>query len=223
MPKAWDSIAEDSKDYQVTDFQKAGYQLVCAQILYESNSHQRVAYRLIREYQTQFREAVALFGLDLFVDDMYRYCAAIPRAQHRVALPLDDTLLVLVLRKLYHEQASKGALTDEGSAVVSIEELHSAYNATTHKELPSTRRDLGALLDQMKRFGIAKEAKETESADQPFDVEILPGITRVVNEDTLMKLSAHYESATHLEKLRQSRTQQSVDGTSAEGSGHEAT
>ena len=203
MPRSWTSLAESSDLYEEQDFESAAYQLMAAQVLYEFENTQRVAYALITRYRNEFREAFRLFGLDLIFDDAARYVAAVPdRGNRRAVLPLAETQLVLVLRKLYHEQAGRGALEEGALAIVTIDELRAAFLAATRRELPATAREIAALIDQMQRFGIAKQAQCEDEGVQPFDVAILPGIQTLVNEATLMKLSEHYAAAASLASIR---------------------
>ena len=215
MPRNWSALAERSDLYEEADFQSAAYELVCAQILYETDASQRRAYRLISDYRPEFKEAMALFGLNLVFDDALRFVAAIPERGRKVVLTLQESQLVLVLRKLYHEQATRGVLEEGGLAIVTIDELRAAFTAATGRELPSTIRDLGALIDQMQRFGLAKQVRSEDSV-QPFDIMILPGITALVNEAALMKLAGHYEAAAALESVRKT-ADVPTDGSSAQG------
>jgi hypothetical protein len=205
MPRNWSAIAEGSQMYEEQDFKSAGYQLMSAQVLYAREQSQRLAYHLIARHRNDFKEAFLLFGMDLVFDDAARYVAAIPdRGNRRTILPLRETQLVLVLRKLYHEQASRGALEDGAVAIVTIDELRSAYQAATQRELPSSAKDIAALIDQMQRFGIAKTVPCEDESVQPFDIEILPGIQTLVNEAALMKLSGHYAAAAGLAAVKNS-------------------
>lgn len=208
MPRSWTSLAENSDLYEVQDFESAAYQLMAAQVLYEFENPQRVAYTLIIRYRNEFKEAFRLFGMDLVFDDAARYVAAVPdRGNRRSVLPLAESQLVLVLRKLYHELASRGALEEGAIAIVTIDELLSAFQAATRRDLPATGREIAALIDQMHRFGIAKQVKCEDEGVQPFDVAILPGIQTLVNEATLMKLSEHYVAAASLASIKGASTQ----------------
>lgn len=211
MPRTWSHIAENSHLYEEQDFEAAAYQLMACQILYEAEHTQRVNYHLIARYRNEFKEAFRLFGMDLTFDDAARYVAAVPtRGNRRALLTLQETQLVLVLRKLYHEQASRGALEEGAIAIVTIDELRAAFQAATQRELPSAARDIAALIDQMQRFGIAKQIKCEEEGLQPFDIAILSGIQTLVNEATLMKLSEHYEAAATLASVKSTNKLETV-------------
>jgi len=192
MPRNWSALAESTQTDEEF-FQSAAYQLLCAQVLYEADPTQCKAYRLIAAHRREFEEAFELFGMTLTFVDHARYVAAVPRFQNRRAiLTLQESQLVLVLRKLYHEQASRGALEDDARALVTIEELRSAFKAATTRELPTSIKELEALIDQMQRFGLARRVAAQSDIQQPFDIAILPGVQTLVNETTLMKLSNHY-------------------------------
>lgn len=194
MPKDWNALAEASDIYEASDFQNAAYQLLCSQVLYENEHRQRVSFQLIAAHRAAFMEAFALFGMPLRFNDAFRYCYAIPQSSKQTSLPLQDTLLMLVLCKLWHERASRGEL-DDGNALVSIEELQESYRAETGRELPSQSGQLRDLVERVKRFGAAKTAKNEDEAGQPFDIVILPGIEVLVSEVALAKLSAHHAAA----------------------------
>lgn len=191
MPKDWNALAEASEIYEAADFQNAAYQLLCAQVLYENEHRQRLSFQLIAAHRAAFMEAFELFGMQLRFNDAFRYCYAIPQSAKQTSLPLQDTLLMLVLCKLWHERASRGEL-DDGSAVVSIEELQESFRAETGRELPAQSGQLRDLLERVKRFGAAKTIKNEDDAAQPFDIAILPGIEVLVSEVALAKLSAHH-------------------------------
>ncbi|WLT40289.1 DUF4194 domain-containing protein (plasmid) [Synechocystis sp. B12] len=106
MPRTWEKLANDDPIYSSeSEFQAAAYQLVTAQVLYEQDAAQRVSYHLVRRYPGDFKEALLLFGMELIINDDYRYCAAVPRESRKVLLPLRETLLILVMRQLFHERA----------------------------------------------------------------------------------------------------------------------
>lgn len=194
MPNTWDEVIRQGDVYEASDFRAAAYQLVSNQIIYESNNAQAVAYRLIDRYRDAFRDTFDLLGMSLKFDTTYRYIAAIPYVEKQKYLSTDDSLLLLVLRKGYHEQALHGNL-EAGAAVLSIEELQELYRVETSRELPNEVRALKDLLNRMKAFGVVKMPQTEPGSDQPFDVAILPGIAALVSEATLSRLTDYVTSA----------------------------
>lgn len=190
MPSNWEEVIREGDPYEVSDFRNAAYQLLTSQIIYENAHGQGVSYRLIDRYREPFCEAFDLMGLSLKFDSDYRYIAAIPTADKQPSMKLEDALMLLVLRKAYHEQALRGNL-DAGSAVLSIEELNEMYRAETARELPTKVGELKELLAPMKSFGVIKVTQADSGSDQPFDISILPGIVALVSEGTLSRLAEY--------------------------------
>lgn len=191
MPLNWEDFPIRKDDpYEPQDFRNAAYQLLSSQILYETTTGQGASYRLIDRYRDAFREAFDLFGVALKFDSDYRYIAAIPNAEKQLAMPKSDALLLLVLRKGYHEQALQGNL-DAGVAVLSIEELRELHRAETSRELPKEVGDLKDILGRMRAFGVARLPPTESGSEQPFDIAILPGITALVSEVALGRLTEY--------------------------------
>lgn len=193
MPRDWSAFARDKNvesPYEEDHFRSAAYQLLTQQVLYERERNDRVAYHIVNTHRAAYREAFDLFGMDLEFDDAYRYCVAIPRSGRGTQLTLVETLLVLVLRKIYHERAMHADLVD-GAAHVSLEELQEAYRAETGRELPTTMRELEFLLDTMKRYGVLRRVAPAPGSAQPFGLELRPGIEKLVNENMLTRMAAY--------------------------------
>ncbi|MDD5299426.1 MAG: DUF4194 domain-containing protein [Gallionella sp.] len=199
MPLNWEDVIREDDPYEVSDFRNAAYHLLTSQIIYESAHGQGITYRLIDRYRESFKEAFDLFGLSLKFDSDYRYIAAIPTANKQPPMRLADALILLVLRKAYHEQAIRGNL-DMGHAVLSIEEMREIYRVETGRELPSEVGNLKEALAPMKSFGVVRIMQADSGSDQPFDITILPGITALVNEGTLARLADYTVSSTQAAK-----------------------
>lgn len=199
MPKDWSEFTKDKNSiFEDDDFRSAAYQLLTQQILYEADKPDRVAYQLVNSHRHAFREAFDLFGMDVEFDSDYRYCAAIPRVLRRTQLSLLESYLILVLRKVYHEQTIHGDITN-GAAHVSIDELQEAFRAETGRELPTTARDLDALLETMKRFGILRKTATEAGDPQPYAIEIRPGIEKLVSENMMTRMAADQNASIALQ------------------------
>jgi hypothetical protein len=194
VPKDWSAYTKDadkSSIYIEDDFRAAAYQLLTQQVLYENDRMDSVAYQLINKNRSPFREAFDLFGMDLYFDTDYRYCAAIPRLGRRTQMTLAETLLMLVLRKIHHEQTTHGDAIN-GAATISIDELLEIYRAETGgRDLPRQPGELTALVDSMKRYGIVRKVPTPPGDPQPFAIEIRPAIEKLVNENMLTRMSAY--------------------------------
>ena len=213
MPKNWSNLAEQSNGlYEESDFKQALYQLISSQVLYAKDTSQSVSYSIIHLYKTEFKEAADLSGQRLDFNDTYRYCFIVPYAAKQQVMDLTETLLLLVLRKLYHDKASSGD-TEVGEATISIPDLMSVYSAATNRELPSSTGQLKELIQQMRRYGIAKIGPQIESDPQPFTITILPAINEILNESTISRLGAYQNSildTAELEETMQVNTEEEI-------------
>lgn len=192
MPNNWERIAEAEDLYKdVNDFKQSAYQLITEQVLYEASHAQRKAFHIIQKHMGHFKDAVGLFGLELFVNHSYRYCYVVPRDVRQVPLSLEETLLILVLRQLYHERASKGDQEADGRVTVEIEELKQAFKGATGRELPVGAGELKEKVQGLRRYGIARTVDVEPGSIQPFDICILAGIEELVNENAVSRLGAY--------------------------------
>lgn len=195
MARFWDRIAEDNAVYLAGDFASAMYQLITEQALYYHNRDQRNAYNIVKTAIPHFKEAASICGCELHVSDDYAFVAAIPKGVRRNPISRADTLLALVLRKLYQERMTAAELLDTGSAIVTIEELQDTYRSLTGLELPVSTTELRDTIRRMKRYGLAKEQKAEEDDIQPFNIEMLPGIVVLLSDVAMQRLAAQYAVA----------------------------
>lgn len=194
MPTNWKRVAEQQSLYAISDFQRATMRLLVEQILYQSNPRQRIDYDIISTYESDFAEAIDLFGCRLDHNSQERYVAAVPMQPDTSKISLMHTLLALVLRKLYDHHMNRGSL-NAGIAGINLSELEIAFNESTGRELPmKPQSELIGLLDAMKRWGIARPIKAENLGDATWYVEILPGIQSLINERSLAMLKAHAEA-----------------------------
>lgn len=198
MPKSWAALADGSEGvYVENDFKQALYQLVCSQVLYARELNHSVAYGLISQYKTEFREAADLLGLRLEFNDTHRFCYVVPYVAKQQRMDTLETLLVLVLRRLYNDKGVSGNL-DAGEAVVSIDELVSAFRAATGRDLPKSAVELKELILRQRRYGIAKPGEPSEGDPQPFTIVILPAIAELLSDSALSRLGAYQQAAVEL-------------------------
>lgn len=194
MVKDWGAYAEASNGlYTVEQFKDAAYQLLCSQVLYENERAQRVAYGVVNSHRSAYAELLGYFGMRLRHSEDFRFVCAVPEGDKQPPISLMDTLFVLVLRKLWHDRALQADLKDGGVASVTIEETQEAFRAATGRELDDKSSELRERVSRAKRFGIARDVRATEG-DQPFTIDILPGIIEIVSEGALAKLVLHQQA-----------------------------
>lgn len=191
--KNWEALAERSGRYAAADFQMAAYALMTQQALYAVDARQRTAYHLIKDHLAHYREVFELFGVDIIDEGADQYLVAVPRSQRLSQLSTEMTLLILTLAQVYRQQVMRGEL-DGDRAVVTIEELRSAYRAMSGRELTGEAGSLRQLLTQTQRMGMARTVDSEVGSGQPFDVAVLPAIKSLVSESVLMRMGAEYQA-----------------------------
>jgi hypothetical protein len=184
----WERLAEQGNNiYLPADFEKAAYQMVVEQVLYETDRLSKVSYALILKHQTHYRELFARLGLSLTHNAFHAYLAVIPAHHVAEKMRLAETRMALVLRRLYDDKM-RGADVTDGEAYITLEELERAFRELLKRELPE-KGDVRELALAMKRYGIAR-IEETEDV-QRFQIVVRPGITDVLGESALHQLAAH--------------------------------
>jgi len=121
--------------------------------LYQDIESDKDDYYLVHRHRAAFETLLSLVGFKLLHDDYHRLFQAISEYSYcRAHYKLDETLLIVVLRKLYEERMEHLNLANDPT--VTIGEVREEYRVLTGKE-----RDLGVgqyetLLRRMRAIGL---------------------------------------------------------------------
>jgi hypothetical protein len=121
--------------------------------LYQDLETDKEDYYTVNRHRPVFEAALALAGFTLLHDEYHRIFQVISDYSYcRTRFKLDETLMVVVLRRLYEEQADQLRLA--GDPVVTVGDVREEYRTITGKE-----RDLGVmqyeqLLRRLRRLGL---------------------------------------------------------------------
>jgi len=176
------------------DFEAIAYRLISEQVLYQADRKSRTAYGLVRDFDAEFKRALAPLGIVLKFNSNLRYVCAIP-TRIRQPASVEQTLLALVLRKIHDEESRIANHNEDGEVECDLVTLGIKYRqATGGRELPSGNRLL-TLMASMRRWGIARSETDEralviETVEQPYVVIIRPGIVEVLGEAALERLAA---------------------------------
>lgn len=190
----WANAAEATKNVvTVDDFEVAASRLVTEQVLYAADRSSKVAYGLIRDFEREFKRALDPLGYAVRVNSQLRYACAIPKHIKNSTASVDQTLLALVLRKIFDEETRSGHHDENGEVACDLVTLEVKYKQSTGREL-ATGGKLAALLQWMRRWGVARVSDEDGEypehvADQPYTVVIRPGIADVLGEAALARIA----------------------------------
>lgn len=211
MPKNWIGVAERQDGlYSIDDCKQALHQLLTHQCLYRRFLHHVTAYRVISANRQEYEEAVELAGYRLYFKDRLEFCCIVPDVAKETPLDMQQTAFLLVLRRLYHDQASVGNLSLDGDAIVTVEEVVSTYRAMTGKPLDKTQGVMKGLIKFAWHSGLAREVDPPDDDPQPFAVAILPGIAEVLSEHAVGRLGAQLKAALAIASERKSEDRNEV-------------
>jgi hypothetical protein len=121
--------------------------------LYQDKDDDKDDYYFIHRHRAACETALELAGFNLLHDEYHRIFQAVSDYSYcRARYKLDETLMILVLRKLYEERIERLSLAQD--PVVTIGEVREEYRTITGKE-----RDLGmvqyeTLLRRLRTLGL---------------------------------------------------------------------
>lgn len=121
--------------------------------LYQDKDDDKDDYYFVHRHRAACEAALELAGFNLLHDDYHRIFQAVSEYSYcRARYKLDETLMILVLRKLYEEHTERLSLAQD--PVVTIGEVREEYRTITGKE-----RDLGmvqyeTLLRRLRTIGL---------------------------------------------------------------------
>jgi hypothetical protein len=121
--------------------------------LYQDVETDKDDYYLVHRHRPIFTALLAAAGFTLLHDDYHRIFQVVSEFSYcHQRFKLDESLMLVVLRKLYEEQAEQLSLATD--PVVTIGELREEYRTITGKE-----RDMGvgqyeAILSRLRRLGL---------------------------------------------------------------------
>jgi hypothetical protein len=121
--------------------------------LYQDVETDKEDYYTVSRHRPVFEALLSLVGFTLLHDDYHRVFQVISEFSYcRTRFKLDETLMIVVLRKLYEEQAEQLRLSAD--PVVTVGEVREEYRTITGKE-----RDLGVIqyeqiLRRLRKLGL---------------------------------------------------------------------
>lgn len=191
----WTDAATATKNVATEDdFEAAANRLITEQVLYAADRGSKVAYGLIRDFEREFKRALEPLGYVVRVNSQLRYACAVPKHARTSPVTVDQTLLALVLRKIFDEETRSGHHDENGEVACDLVTLEVKYKQMTGGRELATGGKLAALIQWMRRWGLARVLDEDgnqfgHDADQPYVVIIRPGIAEVLGEAALARIA----------------------------------
>lgn len=159
--------------------------------LYQDKEDDKDDYYFIHRHRAACETALELTGFKLLHDEYHRIFQAISEYSYcRARYKLDETLMILVLRKLYEEHTERLSLAQD--PVVSIGEVREEYRTITGKE-----RDLGmvqyeTLLRRLRTIGLIEtlDGRSIDVRDGDARLRLRGSIRMILPIQTVDELDA---------------------------------
>ena len=157
MPLEIDALLEANglNDKTRRDVPRVVNRLLGQTFLYQDVDGDKDDYYFVHRHRPVIESLLGLVGFNLLHDDYHRIFQAVSEYSYcRARYRLDETLMIVVLRKLYEEHAERLSLAHD--PVVTVGEVREEYRTITGKE-----RDLGIvqyenLLKRLRAMGLVE-------------------------------------------------------------------
>jgi hypothetical protein len=143
MPIDLDTILTDIPEKSRRDTRRVVNRLLGQTFIYQDVEADKDDYYFVHRHRAIFESLLSLAGFSLLHDDYHRIFQAVSDFSYcRAHYKLDETLMIVVLRKLYEEKIEHLSLAND--PMVTVGEVREEYRTITGKE-----RDLGVVQYEM--------------------------------------------------------------------------
>ncbi|HOU89358.1 MAG TPA: DUF4194 domain-containing protein [Verrucomicrobiota bacterium] len=159
--------------------------------LYQDQDDDKEDYYLLYRHRDVFAALFAVVGFTLVHDDYHRIFQVVSEFSYcRKRYKLDESLMIVVLRKLYEEQGERLSLAKD--PVVTVGEIREEYRTITGKE-----RDLGVgqydtLMRRMRALGLLDvvDARTLDVRDSELRLRLRGSVKMILPVQTAEEMEA---------------------------------
>lgn len=153
MPVNTDTLLTDISEKYRRDVPRVVNRLLGQTFLYQDVETDKDDYYFVNRYRPVFESLFELAGFQLLHDDYHRIYQVVSDYSYcRARYRLDETLMIVVLRKLYEERVEHLSLAND--PVVTIGEVREEFRTITGKERALGIIQYETLLRRMRSLGL---------------------------------------------------------------------
>jgi hypothetical protein len=153
MPLNPDAILADMPEKLRRDVPRLVNRLLGQTFLYQDIETDKDDYYFVHRYRSLFEGLVGLAGFQLLHDDYHRIFQVVSDYSYcRARYRLDETLMIVVLRKLYEERSEHLSLAND--PIVTIGEVREEFRTITGKERALGIIQYEMLLRRLRSMGL---------------------------------------------------------------------
>jgi hypothetical protein len=159
--------------------------------LYQSDEADKEDYYLIHRHREVFATLLAVAGFTLLHDDYHRIFQAVSDFGYcRRRYKLDESLMIVVLRKLYEEHSEKLSLAND--PVVTIGEIREEYRTITGKERTLGIVQYEEIMRRMRRLGLIElvDGRSLDVRDSELRLRLRGSVKMILPVQTAEEMEA---------------------------------
>lgn len=203
MPLNTDAVLADLPEKSRRDVPRLVNRLLGQTFLYQDIETDKDDYYFVHRYRSVFEGLLGLAGFQLLHDDFHRIFQVVSDFSYcRVHYRLDETLMIVVLRKLYEERSEHLSLAHD--PVVTIGEVREEFRTITGKERSLGVIQYETLLRRLRSMGLVDtlEGRSIDVRDADARLRLRGSIRMILPVQSADELEAW------LRKYRSSATEE---------------
>lgn len=153
MPLNMETVLADISEKQRRDVPRVVNRLLGQTFLYQDVETDKDDYYFVHRYRSIFEGLLGLAGFQLLHDEYHRIFQAVSEYSYcRAHYRLDETLMIVVLRKLYEEHVEHLSLAND--PVVTVGEVREEFRTITGRERALGIIQYETLLRRLRSMGL---------------------------------------------------------------------
>ena len=205
MPLNMDALLADIPEKFRRDVPRVVNRLLGQTFLYQDVETDKDDYYFVHRYRSIFEVLLGLAGFQLLHDDYHRIFQAVSDYSYcRAHYRLDETLMIVVLRKLYEERVEHFSLAND--PVVTIGEVREEYRTITGQGTRPGDHPVRNLLRRLRSMGLVDtlEGRSIDVRDADARLRLRGSVRMILPVQTADELEAwlrKYRSAAWMTTL----------------------